>query len=335
MNYRIAIFAAIVFAPLFSQAQTDFENFVEAGADDAAILYKHYASPLPRGINFAFTRAWNTTAKTHDFLGFDASINISIAYVPDEDLFYSAAAVNAELQASGSPNSIVGNGDAFPTILGPKSPTARIRVLNSDNQYEEFDAPVGFDLASQAINEAVPIIIPQFGIGLIKNTDLKVRLIPNINIKDVEVNMFGVGIMHDIKQWIPGNQIIPVDLSVLIGFTNFNLNVNDIKSVGNKVAFDVNSWVYQLNFSKQFGSIFTAYGSAGFGSSSSSLDVLGTFDIATSSTPLVDPLSLQFDDSSANLTIGGRLKLALITLNLDYTFQQYNALSFGAGITLR
>ncbi|MCR9250711.1 MAG: hypothetical protein NXI20_09805 [bacterium] len=333
MNYRLTILTTILLLPFLAFSQKDFENFIEAGANDASILYSNYASPLPRGINFAFTRGWTNTAKTHDFLGFDASINVSIAFIPETDLFYSASDVNAQLMASGSPNRLTSSGN-LPTILGPQSPTSTISVVNSDNVVEEFETPVGFDLASQAINEAVPILIPQFGVGLIKNTDLRFRFIPNISIDDVEVNMFGLGLMHDIKQWIPGNQIIPVELSVLVGFTNFNLNVNDIKSGSGNVEFDVNSIVYQLNFSRRFG-LFTAYGSAGYGSSNSSLDVIGEFDIATSNTPLVDPLSLEFEDSSANFTLGGRLKLAVFTIHLDYTLQEYNALNFGLGVDLR
>jgi len=37
--------------------------------------------------------------------------------------------------------------------------------------------------------------------------------------------MFGIGVVHDIKQHIPGIKMVPFDLSVLVGYTSFKADI--------------------------------------------------------------------------------------------------------------
>ncbi len=52
----------------------------------------------------------------------------------------------------------------------------------------------------------------QLSLGIYKNTDLKVRYLPEISSNDTKIKAFGVGVMHDVKQHIPGIGILPFDL---------------------------------------------------------------------------------------------------------------------------
>ena len=68
-------------------------------------------------------------------------------------------------------------------------------------------------------------------------------------------------------------------------------------------------------------------------------DVLmeGTYvlDPTDPSLTLVDPINLDIDDNGLRFTAGLRLKLAIVTLHADYTFQKYNLLSVGFGFSVR
>jgi hypothetical protein len=50
---------------------------------------------------------------------------------------------------------------------------------------------------------------------------------------------------------------------------------------------------------------------------------------------LTDPVAIGFKNNSMRLTLGMRLKLGPIFFNGDYTFQKYNMLSVGFGVSVR
>jgi len=321
--------------------QDDFHKFLEAGADDASAIYESYTSPLFSGLNFAFSRGWYNTAKAHKPLGFDFSLNVSIAFVPDKDLFYPASEVTDRWVANGGNTQFAtGTGvTQYPTMVGPQSPKPVIQVRNPiTGQFEttgEFEGPVGFNYANDLIPKATPVALPQFGIGLYKNTDLKFRFLPSVGSDDVKLQMFGIGLMHDIKQWIPGNSLIPIDISILVAYSNIDFEVRNIDNVqGNEAIFELGAWTYNLLVSKEL-HVITFYGGLGYVNSTNTIDLIGEYDVEANLNPIVDPVSIKTSDSGFGGTLGFRLKLAVLTINAEYTLQEYNTLSFGLGVALR
>ena len=84
------------------------------------------------------------------------------------------------------------------------------------------------------------------GIGLIKKTELDIRYLPNYNfslgfIGKGSVNLWGIGLKHDLMQYIPivGNTI-PLDLSFQFGHTSLNTNFNYEPSDGINQDVDLN-----------------------------------------------------------------------------------------------
>ena len=67
--------------------------------------------------------------------------------------------------------------------------------------------------------------------------------------------------------------------------------------------------------------------------------VKGTYDINndgdTEDSSERDPFAFDYSASGPRATAGLRLKLAILTLHGDYTFQKYNALSVGVGLSIR
>ena len=105
----------------------------------------------------------------------------------------------------------------------------------------------------------------QLGIGIYKNTDLKLRWIPTVDVgDDGEFNLFGFGVMHDVKQHIPGLKNVPFDLSALIGYTKMSLDYNLANATANnspdaslstqngKSSFEARAWTIQGIISKKF-----------------------------------------------------------------------------------
>lgn len=174
----------------------------------------------------------------------------------------------------------------------------------------------------------------QLGFGLPKGIDIKLRLIPKIDLGDGKFNLFGIGVMHDVKQYIPGIKNLPFDLSAFVGYTGMKLDVplDPSANPNQKGIFEVKATTIQGIISKKI-SVVTFYGGLGYNIAKSNLALLGTYDIG--GTMVTNPVDLNFAASGTRLTTGMRLKLAVFTFHADYTLQKYNALTFGFGINVR
>src|SRR5690606_10037309 len=147
-------------------------------------------------------------------------------------------------------------GDKIATVFGPDY-TPRFSYTDQvTNETFEFDGPPGLALEEETgVTSFVPVPMIQLGIGIVKNTDLKIRLIPTQETDDFSFKMFGIGVMHDVKQYIPGIKMLPFDLSVFVGYTDldFELDLSDgsAASEGNVGTFDASALTIQGLISKK------------------------------------------------------------------------------------
>lgn len=330
-----------------AKAQDEFDALLEGGAEDAERYLGKFIEPIFKGVGIGLTNGWYNTAKPHKVLGFDITVTGNLAMVPDKDLVFRFANSDfdrIQLQ-SGEPSA------DLPTALGPKT-TEEIAIEVVD----ENDVPTGVTLSMEALSgldleeevghNFVPVPMAHLGVGLPKNTDLKLRWAPSVNPDDFEASIFGFGIMHDIKQWIPGLQESSFHLSGFVGYTKIDASYDLVDSEFNNGTNDqvsnyqVRALTIQGLISKDFVAKklfeFTLYGSLGFNNTSSELEMLGTYDLDESVNVLVDPIDLSFSSSGPRASAGFRMKLlAFLTLHADYTLQQYNTLTAGVGINVR
>ena len=178
------------------------------------------------------------------------------------------------------------------------------------------------------------------GIGLPKGTDLKLRFTPTIDVGgESSFKVFGIGVMHDVKQWIPGIKMLPFDLSGFVGYTKVKLEtyLDRQNNPDQRGLFEMNATTVQGVISKKF-SVLTLYGGLGYNIAKSNLALKGSYDInedgEVSSTEK-DPLDFKFSGSGFRTTAGFRLKLAVLTIHADYTLQKYKCLTVGLGISVR
>ncbi|MDN5203370.1 hypothetical protein QQ008_18430 [Fulvivirgaceae bacterium BMA10] len=333
----LILFAMII--SVNSYAQDEIDQILEAGTDDASKYVESYIEPFFKGFGFGMTNGWYNTAKPHKLLGFDLTITGNVAFVPDKDLVFTFR--NSDYNTIRLDNGSTST--ELPTIFGTETITL-LEILDENGNPippsgVSIEALDGLDLKDEIGTNAVPVPMAQLGIGIPKGTDLKLRYTPSLDFDDVKVKLLGIGIMHDVKQWIPGIKLLPFDLSVLIAFTDletsydftdseFNTGSND--QVG---VFDVNAWTYQILASKKI-AVLTIYGGLGYNAVKSDFRLNGTFDIGGRKT-LTDPLNLNFKSSGVRATAGFRVKLAIVTLHADYTLQEYKTLTVGFGFNVR
>jgi len=197
------------------------------------------------------------------------------------------------------------------------------------------------------------------------------RFAPTIEFGNIEFGSFGVGLLHSIKDHIPGLKMVPFGWSLLVAWSRLSGEV-DLSGqwFSTKAAFDAGNFAtdtgqgaqvgefsstaltIQTVISKKF-SVVTVYGGVGYGFGETEFDIKGNYYIEqVNQSPkgvppifntLRDPVSIseasfntfEYDAKSLRFTTGLRLKLGPITFHGDYTIQRINVLSFGLGFSVK
>lgn len=312
----------------------DFGDLVSGSKQDANYLVKGYVGPTMKALGAGLNQGWYNTAKPHKKFGVDLTISVAAIAIPTSDELFTVD--NSKLtrldlitnQSGGAVTPGTGKGK-IPTMFGPSSTSGQ---FNTRPASTPFAAPEGVGLNSLPMSR-IPIPVVNLGFGLPKNTDIKFRYVPSVGSSDFKFSLFGVGVMHDVKQWIPGMKMLPFDLSGFFGFTRMSMNSElDSQDPSKKGSFNVNATTIQALISKKI-SVLTFYGGTGFNFAKSTLAVKGTYDL--DGVPVKNPIDFSVATSGPRFTLGMRLKLAVITFHADYTLQKYSAFTAGFGINVR
>jgi len=337
---------------ILAQDDNDISGFLKAAPADAAKLMTAYVQPAIEGISYGMTGGWYTTAKAHKSFGVDLGISLNTVFLPASRNYFNPLSLG--LTSGASFENIDNPKSGAPTVMGPDDATKYTFTYDPDGpsgslptQSFAVNGPKGLDVASYTgIGEApVPVPMIQLGVGIIKNTDLKIRFVPEQNVHGTKIKMLGIGVMHDIKQHISSIKLLPFDLSVLLAYNNVsgssgltNSDPNDElpDSKDGKMNYTFNSYIIQALISKKI-SVITFYGGVGYQMVKTKVDVLGTYkiDASPASFTLKDPVKIDFKNNGFKLNGGIRLKFGPIYLNGEYTLQKYSTVTVGFGLAIR
>jgi len=335
MKVKIKLIVAFLIANASVFGQDQVKDLVKGGKDDINYLLTGYASPALRSFGYGLNQGWYNTAKPHKLLGFDVTVAPSLVAVPTTEMTFKVD--NTKLTTLALVNSTTFQ---VPTALGAEKPLPQYQI-KSIGASSQFNGPGGYDISKSVLSGYVPVPMAQVGIGLIKGFEVKIRYMPTIDLSTIggvnakgKINMLGIGILHDIKQYFPVISQLPFDLSVFAGYTKFSLEVGlDGSKPNNKALYESTATTLQVLVSKKL-AILTVYGGAGYNLATTKLDVTGSYDVGLG-TPLVNPASISVQSNGPRVTAGVRLKLLIFTIHGDYTLQEYSAITGGVGISIR
>jgi len=345
-------------APAFAQ----FDNagsILRVGRDDANILMREYFKPVGNGFGADLNSGWFSTAKTHQLLGFDVTVNASVAIVPDLDQVFNVADLQSEFTAL----QYLGGSQESPTIAGDKNlsdpsivgVTYTVPLTSTTRTLFSEELPGGLG------QPYIPAPMIQASVGIVKNTDITVRFLPKLQLpNDLDLNLFGLGVKHEMNQWLPGGKLIPVDISVQAGFTKMDASVNfDVQPEvdanttdpnpastwdGQKGEFSASAFTINALVGKTlpFVSVF-----AGVGYETSTVDIStpGSYPVTILVDPVTDekrveavenPIDLSYDGSNSfHALVGARIKLFILNISASYTLADYSVLQVGVGFGIR
>lgn len=330
---RILTLCLLTVALTGAYAQGDLDDLLKGSQADANYLAQGYLEPVLNAIGSGLNQGWYNTAANHKKFGFDLTLSVSSIQFPSEDSFYKVD--NSKLTTL----RVVSPADGMvPTFVGPKTQPTYEYVTAGVPTGSTFLGPPGVDLANEVPLGGLPVPTLNLGVGIPWNTDVKLRY-GTLSQAEASISLFGIAVQHDIKQHIPGMKELPFDLSALIGYTSFNseLQFDPANNPDQKGTADFSATTIQAIIGKKL-SVLTVYGSVGYNFSSGSFKAKGTYDTGApppAAATMTDPVSITSSVNGPRATAGMRLKLAVFTFHGDYTFQRYNTITFGFGISVR
>ena len=305
------------FVGFTSNGQT-IESIIGSDIAQGKKMIEAYFTPMAESFGAGLNNGWYNTAKPHSLGGFDLTFTLNTVIIPNSAETFKI-------------------GDAFGNVFKSDENEAST-IFGSDNETDMTytnsvtDSSFNFQMPGGLKTPAVPLPMIQAGIGLIKNTAIDIRYMPMLNVGDnINVNLFGVGIKHDLLQWIPGiGDAIPMSLSLQAGYTSLN---TELKILEQEVSLKTKATTINLVASKKL-LMVTGYVGLGYNSATTTFTADADFDLD----------GLHFDEkvevafeSNNNLrtNIGLRLNMTVVTIQADYTFSEYPTATLGLGVSLR
>jgi hypothetical protein len=372
-----------------TKAQGEAAAILKAGKEDANKVMGAYMDPLFKGFASGANIGWYNTAKPHGTGGFDITFSLGLFTVPSVNQSYTFEELGlGQGPYKFTPEATTNPSSPLPTVFG-KNP-ATPQKYNLDYQFS-FDTIIGGinqkidttillagitmpDGANINFMAALPPSL-QFAIGIYKNTEVMVRYLPTINTLGFKANMYGFGVKHSIKQWLPVIKDVPIwDWSFVGGFNSFkssytfsessrltanpnteygkayNINTFSNKTYDNqRFEFNGNAFMIGTVASIKLGP-FTPYLGINYNKATVDFSMRGDYPLLVAETnptssefgkpkieELSDPLSISSSVSGIRINPGFRLKFLVFTLHYDYSYNTYgfNLHTIGMGINVQ
>ena len=348
----LGVFTAICFLLMTTTivAQEDVAIFLRGNISDAGKLAKAYTQPFGNMFGNSLNGGWYTSAKPHGLFGFDITFNATIAMAPSSDKTFDVTKLGLSTLTL-----VTGQPTKSPTIAGAKTTGPAMsytQTVGGNSFTAQYNLPKGAGITM------TPMPMVQVALGLPAHTEIIGRYFPTVDIPKVgKFGMWGFGLKNEFKEFIPGFKRLPINVSLLLGYTNlksefdisykpqyYTNSANSVNYNNQKLDLNAKGYTARLLIGKSI-PILTVYAGVGYSKSETNFDLKGKYpfglynDAGTikvaDNNDVVDPLSLAFNDSGVSFNAGLRIKLAIIAFHFDYTVGKYSLYNAGVGINFR
>ncbi|OYU80147.1 MAG: hypothetical protein CFE23_10515 [Flavobacterium sp. BFFFF1] len=239
----IAIFLSVCSASAQTeQTVQELNNLI----DDAIFFTDKYITPATDAAVYQAASGWISTPKKSNLWDFTAGLYVNSFLVPESDRqfrlsnsdfsFFTIEGTDSALTPSA-----LGN-DAFVTLTG---------TLN--------DEPVVVKSPEGVNRETIIYPYIQTALGLWKGTEVIAKFSPQITLKHVNYQVYGVGVKHNLSQYFKGLDAHKFSIAALAAYSKEDITVEflDVETAYGNLGFTalnslIDTWQFQLNAAKEF-----------------------------------------------------------------------------------
>ncbi|MBQ4822218.1 DUF6588 family protein [Aquimarina sp. MMG016] len=315
-----------------SFSQTDIDRILEIGIVNAQRYSQDYFAAGGESLVNNMSNGWYNTAKVKKLFHFEIGVVGNLSFVREEKQTFLLNTRDYVDLVFTDPN--LGTAENVPNALGQNQ--NGISVTINPGQISEFQVTLPNGIGGSALN-SIPGGFIQGSMGLIKSTEIKLRFLPKLKVRDnAKIQLYGAALQHEITDWIFSLKRFPLRISGLLGYTNvkgfYDLNAESgIGGSGQEVKLNSNSWVISGILSTKL-PVINFYGGIGYYFGSTDADVLGTYQIQNgpfASDIITNPISVRNKTNGVKATIGAKVQYGVFRANLDYSLQNYQNLTLG------
>lgn len=375
LRYRLLTFLLLLgflgLETTTSSAQVgDVGNILQSGQQDANTLTKAYLKPFGSGFGASLNTGWTNTAGPHGTLGFDLTVSSGLAVVPDGAKSFDITELDLQRIQ------LKGDDPITPTINGDSEQGALLAA------YADPDGPGGmpvqeimeFNMPEGSGFGYVPAPMIKGAVGIVKDTELMFRYMPEVEVGDFgSFSLYGFGAKHGINQWLPGGNLLPVNLSLMFGYTSMDVgsgldfsaddvmgdNEGNIENPygasqweGQEIGLNTDAWTINALVGKSL-PIISVYAGVGYEASTLNINSPGSYPTIRvkenaenppnnePNKPLFvdsvdEPINISIDgDNGFRALAGLRLKFAVFHISGSYTLSNYSSYNLGVGVSFR
>jgi hypothetical protein len=372
LRYRLLTFVLLLgffgFETSTSFAQiSDVGSILQAGREDANVLAQSYLEPFGSGFGAALNTGWTNTAAPHKKFGFDLTVSTGLAIVPGSAKSFDVTELGLQqLELEGTdPISPTINGDAETGSLLAAYVDPDGAGGIDEQKILEFNMPEGSGFGY------VPAPMIKGGVGIIKDTEIMLRYTPEFEVGDFgSFSLFGVGAKHGINQWLPGGSMLPIDLSIMFGYTGMDVGAgldvtaedviqepNDTENPynaseweGQEINLNTDAWTINALVGKSL-PVVSVYAGVGYEASTLNINTPGSYPTVipnedyqndpNNNEPFIvnaveEPIDLAIDgDNGFRALAGFRFRFTVFHISGSYTLSNYSSYNVGVGISFR
>ena len=247
---------------------TELNNFMK----DAVFFTNKYITPATDGAVYQAAASWVNTPKKAELWDFTLGIHGNAFVVPKSDRGFAIS--NSDFSFFKIQNATSGT---TPSALGNNQYLTLVGQLTID---DTTNPPTTSDVilkTPEGINmETVIYPYTQASLGLWHGTELIGKFSPKTQLKNVEYQVYGLGLKHNLSQYFSNLDKNNFHLSTLVAYANEDITVAflDVKTAYGNLGLNalnskIDTWQLQFNGSKEFNKLEL---SAGFIINTSNFD---------------------------------------------------------------
>lgn len=317
---------------------------------DINTLFNHYFEPLAMSASHGLNNGWYHTAKTHKKFGFDITIGVNAASTPTskQTFKFIASEYSEYLSIQGDREIPTIMGDDLETRMFINVPANSLTYAGTTLQHPGASATfdlfggIGEDLPMNAF----PTPTVQVGLGLPFKTDIKLRFMPNIEVEGLGSSLFGLGLQHNLMQYIAPLEKTPLNIALLVAYTDMSVSYSfdnsPIPGQNQMAEYNVKAYTVQAIASLDF-PIISLYTGMGYNIGKTNFNLLGEYEVdfnidgipSPITLTYTDPLKAEYDANGFRATAGARINLGPFKIFGDYTLQEFNTISAGIALSFR